>query len=116
MKVGMNLLPWTGHVTQEHFPLFDALCAPGFDGVEIPAFDVSNRAHYRSIGRTAHEAGLECTAVALLPDEARNPISPDPAYRQGAIDYLRAAIKCAHELEASGPVTIPLKSTAKASC
>jgi D-psicose/D-tagatose/L-ribulose 3-epimerase len=101
MKIGMNLLLWTGHVTEEHFPLFRQLRAAGFDGVEIPVFDVSDQGHYRTIGRAAHDAGLECTAVALLPDEAHNAISPVASNRQGAIDHLRAAIDCAHELAAS---------------
>jgi D-psicose/D-tagatose/L-ribulose 3-epimerase len=97
----MNLLLWTGHVTSLHFPLFDALQVAGFDGVEIPVFDVSDPTHYRHIARAARDAGLECTAVALLPDEAHSAISADPSHRQGAIDHLRAAIDCAHELAAS---------------
>lgn len=101
MKVGMNLMLWTGHVTIQHLPLFDALRTAGFDGVEIPVFDVSNRGHYRLIGRTARNAGLECTAVALLPDEGHNAISPNAAHRQGAIDHLHTVIDCAHELKAS---------------
>jgi D-psicose/D-tagatose/L-ribulose 3-epimerase len=101
MKVGMNLLLWTGHVTSEHYPLFAQLRSAGFDGVEIPVFDVSDPGHYRNVGRAAHEAGLECTAVALLPDEAHSAISADPANRQGAVDHLRQAIDCAHELAAT---------------
>jgi D-psicose/D-tagatose/L-ribulose 3-epimerase len=97
----MNLLLWTGHVTSEHFPLFDSLRAAGFDGVEIPIFDASEPGHYRLIGRAARDAGLECTAVALLPDEAHSAISPDPVHRQGAVDHLCRAIDCAHELTAT---------------
>jgi len=100
LKVGINLLLWTGHVTEQHFPLFDALRAADFDGVEIPVFDVSNRAHYRSIGRAARDVGLECTAVTILPDEAHSAVSPVAAHRQGAVDHLRSAIDCAHELNA----------------
>lgn len=40
MKLGMNLLLWTGQVTSEHFPLLAKLKAAGFDGVEIPVFGV----------------------------------------------------------------------------
>jgi D-psicose/D-tagatose/L-ribulose 3-epimerase len=101
MKIGMNLLLWTGHVTPAHFSLFDALHAAGFDGVEVPVFDVSDPAHYSLIGRAVRDAGLECTAVALLPDEVHSAISPNASHRQGAIDHLRAAIDCAHELAAS---------------
>ena len=38
MKLGMNLLLWTGGVTAEHFPLLAKLKAAGFDGVELPVF------------------------------------------------------------------------------
>ena len=38
MKTGMNLLLWTTHVTEEHFPLFAKLKKTGFDGVELPLF------------------------------------------------------------------------------
>ncbi len=92
---------WTGHVTIRHFGLFDALRAAGFDGIEIPVFEVSSPAHYRLVGRAAHRAGLECTAVALLPDESHNAISANAEHRQGAIDHLRAVVDCAHELKAS---------------
>ena len=35
MKTGMNLLLWTTHVTQDHFPILEKLKKAGFDGVEI---------------------------------------------------------------------------------
>ena len=101
MKVGMNMLLWTGHVTSEHLQLFDALRRVGFDGVEIPVFDVSNPGHYRMLGQAARDSGLECTAVGLLPDEAHNAISPVAAHRQGAVAHLTEVVHCAHELGAS---------------
>jgi hypothetical protein len=58
MNIGMNMLLWTGNVTEKHLPLFTALRAAGFDGVEIPAFDVSDPLHYRFIGRAAHVPSL----------------------------------------------------------
>src|SRR5262245_21440522 len=32
VKYGMNLLLWTGHVAEEHFPLLAALKKTGYDG------------------------------------------------------------------------------------
>lgn len=96
MKIGFNLLLWTGHVTEENFPVIEKLKAAGYDGVEIPIFDVSNPAHYKHIGQMLKDNGLECTAVTVLPDEAHNAISPDAANRQGAIDHLKRVIDCAH--------------------
>ena len=40
MKIGFNLLLWTGHVTDENFAVIEKLKAAGYDGVEIPIFDM----------------------------------------------------------------------------
>ena len=77
MKIGMNMLLWTGHVSQEHVPILKALKATGFDGVEVPVFDVSDEAHYRRMAAVLDDLGLERTVVAIIPDEAHSPISPD---------------------------------------
>ncbi len=111
MKIGMNLLLWTGHVTEEHLPVLEALKATGFDGVELPVFDVSDPAHYAWLGGKLDEIGLERTAVALIPDEAHSPVSPDATHRAGAFDHLRRALDCCDALGASvmcGPWYQPL--------
>lgn len=97
MKIGFNLLLWTGHVTEELFPLLAKLKAVGYDGVEIPIFDSSSPAHFKKIGQALKDNGLECTAVTVLPDEAHNAISPDAKNRQGAIDHLKTVLDCAHQ-------------------
>jgi D-psicose/D-tagatose/L-ribulose 3-epimerase len=38
-------------VTEANFPVIEKLKAAGYDGVEIPIFDVSSPAHFASIGR-----------------------------------------------------------------
>ncbi len=96
MKIGFNLLLWTGHVTESDYPLFEKLKAVGYDGVEIPIFDVSSPAHFKATGQAIKDCGLECTAVTVLPDEAHNAISPEAANRQGAIDHLKRVIECGH--------------------
>lgn len=98
MKIGMNLLLWTGHVTEEHVPVLRALKATGFDGVEVPAFDVSDEGHYRWLAGVLDDIGLERTVVAIIPDEAHSPISPDAAARQGAVDHLRRVVDCSAAL------------------
>jgi D-psicose/D-tagatose/L-ribulose 3-epimerase len=94
MKIGMNLLLWTGHVTEDHVPVLRALKETGFDGVEIPVFAPSDASHYARLGAILDDLGLERTAVALIPDEAHNPLSPDPAARAGAADHLNRVIDC----------------------
>ncbi|MBX7207970.1 MAG: sugar phosphate isomerase/epimerase [Verrucomicrobiaceae bacterium] len=96
MKIGFNLLLWTGHVTEENFPIFRKLKKVGYDGVEIPIFDTSDPEHFKKIGAALKNEGLECTAVTVCPDEAHNAISPDEKNRQGAIDHLKRVIECGH--------------------
>lgn len=111
MKIGMNLLLWTGHVTQAHVPVLRALKATGFDGVEVPVFDASDEGHYRWLAGVLDDIGLERTVVALIPDEAHSPLSPDAAARAGAVEHLTRAIGCAQALGAqvmAGPWFQPL--------
>lgn len=37
MKIGFNLLLWTGHVTQQHRSLLRDIKKAGYDGVEVPS-------------------------------------------------------------------------------
>jgi D-psicose/D-tagatose/L-ribulose 3-epimerase len=96
MKIGFNLLIYTGHVTAENFGVLSKLKSTGYDGVEIPIFDTSDPAHFKKIGGEIKDNGLQCTAVTILPDEAHNAISADAKNRQGAIDHLKRVIECAH--------------------
>jgi D-psicose/D-tagatose/L-ribulose 3-epimerase len=111
VKIGMNLLLWTGHVTKEHVPVLQALKATGFDGVEVPVFDVSDESHYKWLGAVLDDIGLERTVVAIIPDEGHSPISSDPVARQGAVDHLRRVIDCSRALRGTvlaGPWFQPL--------
>lgn len=101
MKVGMNLLLWATHIRAVHFPLFTKLKEVGFDGVEIPIFDVGDPGHFTALRRTLRDHGLECTAVTILPEETCSAISPDPRHRQGAVDHLMRVIECANNLGAA---------------
>jgi D-psicose/D-tagatose/L-ribulose 3-epimerase len=86
----MNLLLWTTHVTAEHFPIIEKLKKTGFDGVELPIFE-GDTAHYQKIGAELKKQGLGCTAVTVATPDA-NPISPDAAIRQKAVERLKWAI------------------------
>ena len=98
MKIGINLLLWTGNVTEEHVAVLRALKETGFDGVEVPVFDVSDGGHYRWLAGVLDDIGLERTVVGIIPDEAHSPISPDAAARQRAVDHLRRVVDCAAAL------------------
>jgi len=98
MKMGMNLLLWTGQVTKEHFPLLARLKAAGFDGVELPIFG-GKPEDYKPIRAELDQLGLKCTTVTILTRET-NAVSPDPAVRQKAVEWLKTAIDINHVLGA----------------
>jgi D-psicose/D-tagatose/L-ribulose 3-epimerase len=109
MKTGMNLLLWTTHVTEEHFPLFAKLRQTGFDGVELPLFG-GDVAHYRKIRAELDRQGLRCTTVTVATPEA-NPISPDAALRKAGLERLKWAIEMTATLGGEnlcGPYHSPL--------
>ena len=110
MKTGFNLLLWTIHVTSEHFHLFETLKNAGYDGVEIPLFEGTPE-HFSGVGDAIRNAGLACTTVTVLPDEAHSAISADPSSRQGAVDHITWAIECSEALGSevlAGPFHQPL--------
>jgi D-psicose/D-tagatose/L-ribulose 3-epimerase len=94
MKFGMNLLLWTTEVTSEHDSVLESIKGMGFDAVEIPVFNLDDRAPYERLGRKLKELGLTATAVTVMTPEA-NPISPDPAIRAAAIKRLDRVLECA---------------------
>jgi D-psicose/D-tagatose/L-ribulose 3-epimerase len=109
MKTGMNLLLWTGHVTEEHYPIMKDIKAAGFDGVEVPVFETSLD-HYKKVRKELDNLGLKCTVVTIVTPEA-NPISPDAAVRHAAVDRLKGTIDCCQALGAEnmlGPFHSPL--------
>jgi D-psicose/D-tagatose/L-ribulose 3-epimerase len=91
MKTGMNLLLWTTHVTDEHFPLIAKLKKAGFDGVELPLFE-GDKAHYTRVAAELKNNGLGCTTVTICTPDA-NPISPDAANRAKGLDRIKWAIE-----------------------
>src|SRR5579884_1036975 len=109
MKIGMNLLLWTTHVTSDHFPIMARLKEVGYDGVEIPLFE-GDAAHFKSIRKELDNLGLGCSTVTLVNEQA-NPISPEKALREAAFERLRWAIDMTHLLGGdivAGPFHSPL--------
>jgi sugar phosphate isomerase/epimerase len=97
MKIGFNLLLWTGHVTEENFPILEKLKATGYHGVEIPIFDPGDPSHYARIGQALKDNGLASCAVTVCPDQARSLISPNEADRRAGVDHLKRVIECGHQ-------------------
>ncbi len=57
MRTGFNLLLWTTHVTEEHYPILRALKETGYDEVEIPVFQ-GDPDHYARLGAELDRLGL----------------------------------------------------------
>lgn len=87
----MNLLLWTTHVTEEHYPHLEKIRSTGFDGVEIPIFG-GDDAEYKKLRRKLDELQLESSAVTVAIPEA-NAISPDPAIRKAATERLKTIVR-----------------------
>lgn len=90
VKIGMNMLLWGGQIGTGHIPVFASLSEAGYDGVEIP---VSGQpvAELEEMAAACEELGLQRTASAFVGLEA-NPISPDPAIRNAALENLKQSI------------------------
>lgn len=109
MKYGMNLLLWTGNVTEEHYPLLDKIKAWGYDGAEIPAFSF-DPAQYRGLRKKLDDIGLQCTTVTIVSKDA-NPVSPEANVRAAAVEHLKRAIDTNHTLGSKmmcGPYVSPV--------
>jgi D-psicose/D-tagatose/L-ribulose 3-epimerase len=91
MKIGMNLLLWATHVTEEHYPYLEKIKSTGFDGVEIPIF-TGDDAHYQKLRKKLDELQLKCSTVAVATPEA-NAISSDPAVRRAASERLKTIVR-----------------------
>lgn len=90
MKIGMNLLLWTNHVTEAHYPIIDDLKEAGYDGIELYMGE-GDVAHYAKLGNHLSQLGMGVTTVTgLAPEE--NIASPDPKIRQAGLDRLKWAI------------------------
>ncbi len=112
VKIGINLLLWTGHVTVEgQGNVLETIAATGFDGVEVPVFDTSDAGHYRRLGEHLEGLGLQRTVSTAFSHPVQNPVSGIPAEREAALDHARRVIDCAAELGGQlvvGPLFQPL--------
>lgn len=91
MKYGMNLLLWTGELNESLLPILDKLKKFGFDGVELPMFNLD--LDYAAWGKRLDEAGLARTAVTVRNVED-NPISSDPAVRAKGVELNKKTLDC----------------------
>lgn len=91
MKYGMNLLLWTGELNDSVLPVCEKLKKMGFDGVEIPIFNLE--LDYAAWGKRLDDLGLARTAVTVRNVED-NPISPDAAVRAKGVELNKRTLDC----------------------
>ncbi|TWT50703.1 D-tagatose 3-epimerase [Rubripirellula amarantea] len=91
MKYGMNLLLWNGEVTDALMPTCEALKEIGYDGVELPMFNLD--LDYAALGKRLDSIGLGRTAVTIR-GEDDNPISPDAKVRAKGVELTKKTLDC----------------------
>ena len=102
MKTGMNLLLWTDMVTEQHDTLLGQIKEIGFDAVEIPIFNVADRAPYERLGKRLQSLGLGATAVTVMTPDAV-PRTPCDA-RAVSLPLRGVAASVARPVAAESPV------------
>ena len=99
MKFGISMLWWGVILTDEMIPVLQRIKNAGYDAVEIPIFLDIEPKNYKRWKTILDDIGLERHAItARLAHD--NPISPDPAIRQVAIDTNKRACECAAVVDA----------------
>lgn len=109
MPLGFNLLLWTTHVTDEHWPVIEALAATGYHGVEVPVFE-GDPEDYRAIGRRLSDLGLRSTVVGVMAEDG-NVVAEDAGLRERGRAHLSWLVECSQALGAEvlcGPFHQPL--------
>ena len=88
MIVGISVFLWTDIIRyDEHKPLLELIKNMGFDGVEIPIFNMDDK----DIDKVASECdslGLKRSTGAFFDPSRCDPISPDASLRKAAIEAL----------------------------
>jgi D-psicose/D-tagatose/L-ribulose 3-epimerase len=92
MKYGINLYLWADDMHDGLMPVLEKLKKIGYDGVEVPIFDL-DRAKWKLWSKRLDDLGLERTANTVIAPE-HNPLSDDPAIREAALEHLKAVIEC----------------------
>lgn len=92
MKYGINLYLWTDDINHDLMPVLEKLKKIGYDGVEVPIFDL-DLAKWKLWARRLDDLGLERTANTVIAPE-HNPVSDDPAIREAAYQHMQAVVDC----------------------
>ena len=92
MKYGMNLLLWAADIDESLLPVLESLKKMGYDGVEIPIFDL-NPEKFGRWGKRLDDLGLERTAVTVRGVDD-NPAGADPQARARGVANNKKVLDC----------------------
>jgi len=109
VKYGMNLMLWADDMHDGLLPVLELLRRTGYDGVEVPVFDL-DPAKWVRWARHLDDIGLKRTANHVVAPE-HNPVSSDPAIRRAAYEHMQKVIDCCAAVGATvlaGPHQIAL--------
>ena len=108
MKLGVNLMLWTGNLTRKSLPLIDKVGRMGFEGVELPIFN-PKAVDVAGTRRALAGNGLGATVSTALAKGSL--ISSSAKDRQAAMDYVLAVLEVSKEVGAEvvcGPLYSPV--------
>jgi D-psicose/D-tagatose/L-ribulose 3-epimerase len=92
MKYGINLYLWADDMHDGLVPVLEKLKKIGYDGVEVPIFDLDPK-KWKMWAKRLDDLGLERTANTVIAPE-HNPISADPKTREAAFRHMQAVVDC----------------------
>ncbi len=90
LKMGVSSLLWTESFGADDVGLFEKVKSVGFDVFEICVPDPFDFP-VKEVQKAAVGAGVELTTISVALDD-RNPVSPDAASRQKAVEFLKRMI------------------------
>ena len=106
MRIGFNMLLWTGKVGPEHYAVLDDLKKTGYDGVEIPVFE-GKAADYAKLGKHLKNVGLVPHGLGMFGSTDANPIGAKALSRNAALKDMARMLECCEALGAAqmgGPI------------
>src|SRR5689334_4537064 len=97
MKIGVDLMLWTGCYDRKSLPLIDKVAQMGFDGVEFPIF-APDRVDVKATRKALSDNGLGATVCTVIAQG--NLISSSPRDRKLALDHVRAVLDVSKQIGA----------------
>ncbi len=108
MRIGVNLMLWTGCFTKKEVPLIDKVGKLGFEGVELPMFD-PKAVDVKATRKAAADNGLGVTVCSVI--VKGNLIGSSAADRKLALDHMKGVLETSKAVGAdcvAGPIYSPV--------